>query len=71
MHGASKYYLNTIPVFNETKFNIFLCVLREKDTLTRYFEEKGIKVLHLGRGKFDPMTLVDIMSITKKSLLSG
>jgi len=37
MHGAGMYYLNTIPVFDQRKFNIILCVLREEDYLTQGF----------------------------------
>lgn len=66
MHGASMYYLNTIPVFDKNKINVTLCVLRKEDNLTEYFREKGIKILNFGRGKFDPMTLVDILNITRK-----
>lgn len=66
MHGAGKYYLNTIPVFDKGKFNITLCILRGKDNLTKYFEDQGIKIYHLERGKFDPMTLFDLIQLVKK-----
>jgi len=59
MHGASKYYLNTIPDFDKSKFNVLLCVLRKEDHLTKIFKEKNINVFHLGRGKFDLMTFFD------------
>jgi glycosyltransferase involved in cell wall biosynthesis len=66
MHGAGMYYLNTIPVFDKTKFNVILCVLREEDYLIKYFTGKDINIYDLGRGKFNPMTLLDIITITKK-----
>ena len=66
MHGAGMYYLNTIPVFDKRKFNIILCVLREEDYLIKFFKDKGVNICILGRGKFSPMTLFDILSITKK-----
>jgi glycosyltransferase involved in cell wall biosynthesis len=65
MHGAGKYYLNSIPYFDKNKFNVTLCVLREKDHLTKLFEHKGIKTTHLGRGKIDPRTLLDLVKIVK------
>lgn len=65
MHGASKYYLHTIPLLNKNDFNVKLCVLRGRDDLTKLFEEKGIDICHLGRNKFDPMTLIDILKIIK------
>lgn len=66
MHGASKYYLHTIPLLDRNHFNVTLCVLRERDHLTKLFEDKGINIFHLGRNKFDPMTLIDILKIIKK-----
>lgn len=67
MHGAAKYYLNTIPLLNRNDFNVKLCVLRGRDELTKRFEEKGIDIRHLGRNKFDPNTLFDILGIVKKA----
>jgi glycosyltransferase involved in cell wall biosynthesis len=66
MHGAGKYYLTTIPLLDKQLFRTTLCVLRSDDALTRHFEEAGINVHHLGRGKFDPFTLLDIVSLIRK-----
>jgi glycosyltransferase involved in cell wall biosynthesis len=66
MHGAGMYYLNTIPVFDKKKFNVILCVLREEDYLIKFFTDKEVNLRILGRGKFSPMTLVDILRITKE-----
>ena len=66
MHGAGMYYLNTIPVFDKRKFNVILCVLREEDYLVKCFTDKKLNIGILKRGKFSPMTLVDIIRITKK-----
>lgn len=66
MHGAGMYYLNTIPVFDKRKFNVTLCVLREEDYLIKLFTDKKINIRILKRGKFSPMTLVDILRIAKE-----
>ena len=66
IHGAAKYYLNSIPYFDENRFNVSLCVLRKRDNLTKQFEDKGIKIRHLGRGKIDPRTLFDLIKIIKQ-----
>ena len=66
MHGAGKYYLNSIPHFDKNKFHVSLCVLRKRDNLTKQFEDKGIKIRHLGRGKIDPRTLFDLIKIIKQ-----
>jgi glycosyltransferase involved in cell wall biosynthesis len=70
MHGASKYYLNTIPLLNKNNFKTILCVLRERDSLTKQFEDKGISISHLGRNKFDPTTLFDILKIIRKEKIN-
>lgn len=66
MHGAGKYYLNTIPLLEKSKFNVTLCVLRRRDNLTEHFEERGIRIHHLGRGKLDPLTLFDLIKLIRK-----
>ena len=66
IHGAGKYYLNTLPFMDSTSFNTFLYVLRSRDNLTRQFEDKGINIHHLGRSKLDPFTLLDIIKVVKK-----
>ena len=70
MHGAGKYYLNTIPFFNKSEFNIVLLVIRKKDQLTDYFTDKGITVDHLGRSKYDPRALFDIIKVVKSLNIS-
>lgn len=65
MHGASKYYLNAIPAFDNSKFNVLLCVLRKEDHITKFFKDKNVNVFHLGRGKFDLMTIFDVLKLVK------
>lgn len=66
MHGAGKYYLNTIPAIDKTKFNVTLCVLRARDHLTNLFEEAKINITHLGKQKFDPRILSSLINFLKK-----
>ena len=70
MHGAAKYYLNTIPLFDKNEFNVVLCVVRSEDNLTKYFRDKGINIKHLGRSKYDPRTLFDIIKLIKSMDIS-
>jgi glycosyltransferase involved in cell wall biosynthesis len=65
MHGAGKYYLNTIPAVDKTKFNITLCVLRERDHLTNLFEEAKINITHLGKQKYDPLIFISLINFIK------
>lgn len=66
MHGAGKYYLSTIPFFDHSQFDVTLCALRHRDRLTRAFEENLIPIVHLGRNKFDPLTLIDVVQLCRK-----
>jgi glycosyltransferase involved in cell wall biosynthesis len=66
MHGASKYYINTIPYFDKKTFNVLLCVLRKEDHITNIFKDHNINVRHLGRGKFDIRTIIDIWKLARK-----
>jgi glycosyltransferase involved in cell wall biosynthesis len=67
IHGAGMFYLNVIPAFNEKKFDLTLCVIRKKDNLHKYVEERGIKkIYYLGKGKFNPFTLFDLLKIVKR-----
>ncbi|MFZ1289725.1 MAG: glycosyltransferase family 4 protein [Melioribacteraceae bacterium] len=65
LHGAGKYYLNTIPNFDKSVFDITLCVVRKEDQLTSIFKSAGIKIIHLNRSKYDPRTLLDLIKICK------
>lgn len=66
IHGAGKYYLNTVPLFDKNRFDVNLCVLRRRDSLTKLFEKADIEISHLSRSKFNPFTLLDILSLTRR-----
>lgn len=70
MHGGGKYYINTISRFDMSKFRVTLCVLRKRDNLTKEFEDRGIAICHLGRGKLDPLTLSDLIKLVKKKKIN-
>lgn len=66
MHGAGQYYLNTIPALQKGRFDVTLCVLRQESNLVKRFASTGIRIHQLGRGKFDPLTLVYIIKLIKQ-----
>lgn len=67
LHGAGMYYLRTIPALDPREFRITLCVLRHRDDLTERFEEAGIELVHLGRGKYDPRTFTDLVKMARST----
>ncbi len=67
IHGAGMFYLNVIPAFDRSKFNVSMCVLRKKDSLHKYAIERGItNISYLGRSKYDPFTVFDFINILKR-----
>jgi glycosyltransferase involved in cell wall biosynthesis len=64
LHGVGKNFLKTIPRFSKD-FNVVPIVLRKKDELDKYFQELDIKIRYLGRDRFDPRTVTDLMSIIR------
>ena len=66
LHGAGRYYMNVLPRFNPSTVATTLCVLRRQDAATEMFEKEGIRVRHLGRGKFDPRTLADVARLVRR-----
>jgi glycosyltransferase involved in cell wall biosynthesis len=66
IHGAGKYYLDVLTLLNKNKINVILCVLRERDQLTKLFEYQGIKIRHFTRSKFDPRALSDLIKVIKE-----
>jgi glycosyltransferase involved in cell wall biosynthesis len=67
IHGAGMFYLNVIPAFDKRRFDITMCVLRKKDHLHTYVEKREIKkIYYLGKGKYDPLTLFELLKVVKK-----
>jgi glycosyltransferase involved in cell wall biosynthesis len=50
---------------DRSEFQFSVCSLRAPEEAARFFEEKGIDVQFLSRGKFDPRTLPDLLKIIR------
>jgi glycosyltransferase involved in cell wall biosynthesis len=50
---------------NLSEFEFSVCILRGEDKAAHFFEDKGIVVRFLNRGKFDPRTLRDLISVVQ------
>lgn len=66
MHGVSRLFLQWMPVFNKSRFNVVLYVMRKRDALSYYFERRGIEVRYLGKGKYNPIILLSFLRIIRK-----
>ncbi len=65
IHGVTRLFSWWIPRFDKSRYNVSLCSFRKRDKAGEYLEKKNIKVMYLGRGKFDPLTLMDLIKIIK------
>ena len=70
IHGPTRLFSWWIPRFDKSRYNVSLCCLREKDKAGEYLEKENIKVMYLGRGKFDPLTLMDLIKIIKDNKIN-
>ena len=67
IHGVTRLFSWWIPLFNKSRYNVSLCCLRTRDVAGDFLEKKDINVIYLGRGKFNPLTLIDLIKIIKAS----
>lgn len=65
LHGVTRLFSWWIPRFDKGRFHVMAGSLRKKDRAAEYLEGLGITVFCLGRGKFDPRTLSDIIRLIK------
>ncbi len=56
-HGVGRLWLNSLLVFVGTDCDVIPCVLRLSDELAAQFQQRGIRLHHLKKGRFDPSTI--------------
>ena len=66
IHGAARLFLQWATHLDSDKFNVSVCILRKKNSLSKPFEEKGINITFLGKGKYNPKTLFDLIRIIRE-----
>lgn len=63
--GVGRYLLNTFPRIDRKCFKTIIVILRDTATLKFSFKNKGQKLIHLNRKKFDPFTLFDFVKLIR------
>ncbi len=63
MHGVKRLFAWMIPRFDQDRFTVSLVSLRRQDESEDNLERFGIDVTYLGRSKFDPRTLSDLLRV--------
>jgi glycosyltransferase involved in cell wall biosynthesis len=63
MHGVKRLFSWMIPRFDPSRFVVSLVSLRKKDLSEETLEAQGIDITYLHRSKFDPRTLIDLLTV--------
>jgi len=66
IHGVSRLFSWWFPRYDPARFSVSLCGLKRPEPASRRLEEQGIAVRHLGRGRFDPRILGDLVSLARE-----
>lgn len=65
IHGVSRLFSWWFPRYDR-RFDVSLCGLKAAEPASRLLESQGIPVTHLGRGRFDPRILTDLVALGRK-----
>jgi glycosyltransferase involved in cell wall biosynthesis len=66
IHGVSRLFSWWFPRYDASRFEVSLCGLKRPEAGSRALEEQGIPVRHLGRGRFDPRILGDLVGLARE-----
>jgi len=67
IHGVSRLFSWWFPRYDPARFTVSLCGLKRPEPASRLLEEQGIPVRHLGRGRFDPRILGDLVRVAREA----
>jgi glycosyltransferase involved in cell wall biosynthesis len=62
IHGVSRLFSWWFPRF-DARFEVSLCGLKAPEPASQLLISQGVPVTHLGRGRFDPRILTDIVAL--------
>jgi glycosyltransferase involved in cell wall biosynthesis len=66
IHGVSRLFSWWFPRYDASRFDVSLCGLKSPEPGSQSLERQGIPVRHLGRGRFDPRILTDLVSLARE-----
>jgi glycosyltransferase involved in cell wall biosynthesis len=66
IHGVSRLFAWWFPRYDANRFRLALCGLKRPEPATERLREQGIEVDHLGRGRFDPRILGDLVGRARR-----
>ncbi|HET8647773.1 MAG TPA: glycosyltransferase, partial [Vicinamibacteria bacterium] len=65
IHGVSRLFSWWFPRFDASRFQVALCGLKAPEPASRLLQDEGIEVRHLGRGRFDPRIVPDLVRLAR------
>jgi glycosyltransferase involved in cell wall biosynthesis len=66
IHGVARLFSWWFPRYDSSRFDVGLVGLKHPEPATRWLDEQGIPVHHLGRGRFDPRILGDLVALARR-----
>jgi glycosyltransferase involved in cell wall biosynthesis len=66
IHGVSRLFSWWLPRYDKARFEIHLCGLKGPEPASRLLGAQGMDVHHLGRGRFDPRIVRDLVSLGRR-----
>ncbi len=65
IHGVSRLFSWWFPRYDRARFDVSLVGLKQPEPASQLLEQQGIEVTHLGRGRFDPRIVLDLVALTR------
>jgi glycosyltransferase involved in cell wall biosynthesis len=66
IHGVSRLFSWWLPRYDPSRFEVGLVGLKPPEPASQWLAEQGIPVQHLGRGRFDPRILTDLVALARR-----
>src|SRR5260370_169326 len=71
IHGVSRLFSWWFPRYDSARFQVSLCGLKKPEPASQLLASQGIPVHHLGRRRFDPRILTDLVGLAEDALVVG
>jgi len=62
IHGVSRLFSWWFPRYDRARFDVSLCGLKRREPASELLEKDGVPVHHLGRRRFDPRIVTDLVA---------
>jgi glycosyltransferase involved in cell wall biosynthesis len=66
IHGVSRLFSWWLPRYDPSRFDVGLVGLKHPEPATEWLAGQGVPVHHLGRGRFDPRILADLVALARR-----